>query len=174
MNYFKVLDRLFASLKRLKLQFLFGFQSHFYRKTYNITWFHGRYRNIYQMSTVYTNPRPAFTFLEESWTPPRGLGINSRFFAPGLKRLCLTESEGYHVIECSTVEGFTKTSHGFGIDHSVPGGTQCVITGELSTRSVAPAPRWRLDVWERSIYLCLIKLGLWVYHMGNAAGSTKA
>lgn len=25
-----------------------------------------------------------------------------------------------------------------------------------------------------AFYLCLIKLGLWVYHMGNTAGSTKA
>lgn len=111
------------------------------------------------MSTVYTNPKPAFTFLEESWTPPRELGINSRFFAPGLKRPFLTESEGYHVIEFPTVEGFTETSPGFGIDHSVPGVAQDVITGELSTRSVAPAPQWRLDVWERSILLVPDQIG---------------
>lgn len=111
------------------------------------------------MSTVYTNPKPAFTFLEESWTPPRELGINSRFFAPGLKRPMLTESEGYHVIEFPTVEGFTETSPGFGIDHSVPGVAQDVITGELSTRSVAPAPQWRLDVWERSILLVPDQIG---------------
>lgn len=174
MNYFKVLDRLFASLKRLKLQFLFGFQSHFYRKKYNITWFHGRYiQHISNVNSLYKSQACVYIFRRVVNTPER-IGYKFTFFAPGLKRLCLTESEGYHVIEFSTVEGFTKTSHGFGIDHSVPGGTQGVITGELSTRSVAPAPRWRLDVWERSIYLCLIKLGLWVYHMGNAAGSTKA
>lgn len=58
---------------------------------------------------------------------PERIGYKFTFFAPGLKRLCLTESEGYHVIEFSTVEGFTKTSHGFGIDHSVPGGKRVLL-----------------------------------------------
>lgn len=66
---------------------------------------------------------------------PERIGYKFTFFAPGFKRPCLTESEGYHVIEFPTVEG------GYGIDHSVPGVAQDVITGELSTRSVAPAPQ---------------------------------
>lgn len=72
---------------------------------------------------------------------PERVGYKFAFFAPGLKRPFLTESKGYHVIEFPTVEGFTETSPGFGIDHSVPGVAQDVITGELSTRSVAPAPQ---------------------------------